>query len=646
MAVWHDGQEPTIGLASDAPGSRPPDRQALAEIGDSAARLATAAGAPCSGADDRTRPGGRPTGTAGAVIGPFAVPVHPPTPGLTGYLGSFSMRTALLVRFDRPWLRGAVLVADLRPGSLADAPRILLSVSALVQVTFEGRLAARREQALHDALSRQVGEAETLKAELTGFTARVCHHLQEPVRRIESIFRLLGRRFAGGLSGKERRCLAGLLQSGRILKERIQNLHRLYRLEQDRTPLEPVQLGKILKEVVRHLDQSIRRRRARISVSSLPWVTANPSQLRELFSSLLCCALHHSPPGKCEMRIGALRWAGDPPGYVRCFIKNSHGSVPSRQSERVRRAISGDSRCDALGELLGLTIARKVVSRHGGRIWMEATPDGGCAFFFTLPACHRRAQPRETDPDPAYPPPPAPARSSPGAQPTSLLLVCPDPLDQETLSEGLRGSVPGGASITTVTSILEALQMTRERHFDLVVSQTDLPDGTGLDLARKLAAGASQLPLVLVGPKGDEASVLEALQAGAADYVRNDELVQASLREAASVVLSNLESERLLARLRSDFVAMVGHDLRNPVANVLSYTDILLDDGLHRLAPEHHQAAVRIKKNALFMMARSSRTPGRRAASPPARSRSSSSSSSRIGRSWSTWTRPRSSGSS
>jgi light-regulated signal transduction histidine kinase (bacteriophytochrome) len=126
---------------------------------------------------------------------------------------------------------------------------------------------------------------------------------------------------------------------------------------------------------------SIQEARAHIHRDPLPTVSADEDLIAQVFQNLLANALKFRGPRPCEIRISAARDGAD---WVVSVRDNGIGFDPLA-AERIFDVFTRLHRGAYPGTGMGLTLCKRIVERHGGRIWAEATPGEGAAFSFSLP---------------------------------------------------------------------------------------------------------------------------------------------------------------------------------------------------------------------------------------------------------------------
>lgn len=293
--------------------------------------------------------------------------------------GTWEYRVAI----PSPLTRGGPFlgVVQLR-SSLARSP--MLDAEA-VQRNVEDLAWALEHRALVDGHHR---EAETLRRsnrDLEALVYTAGHDLMEPMRSITEFSRFL-LEDAGAQLGEEARDNARRIHEGGLrLQRMLGDLLRYSRAGRAAEPPTRVETKEVAAEVVETLHALIRERRASIDVRPLPAVMADRTSLFEILANLLSNALKFHGDGKPRVEIGG-RLQGS---SVELFVRDNGVGIPPQHQAKIFDLffrVEPGRREGQAGSGVGLTIARRLVERHGGRIWVESKPGSGSTFRFTLPA--------------------------------------------------------------------------------------------------------------------------------------------------------------------------------------------------------------------------------------------------------------------
>ena len=244
-------------------------------------------------------------------------------------------------------------------------------------------LTSQRETdlALRDALD----ELRVANEELDRFAAVAAHDLTDPLRTISGFAELLER---SGLAPDEREYARHIADSSSRLTRMLQGLLAYARAGRPVGEEEPVDLGRAVDDALADLAALIAERDAAVTVA-LPagaTVRAATADVRVVLQNLLSNALRFSDAGTPEVRVAA---EGGDDGWRVTVEDNGPGIAPDER-ERIFGAFErGDAAAGRDGYGLGLAICERLIERHGGEIGVDAPPEGGSRFWFSLRAGSR-----------------------------------------------------------------------------------------------------------------------------------------------------------------------------------------------------------------------------------------------------------------
>ena len=161
----------------------------------------------------------------------------------------------------------------------------------------------------------------------------------------------------------------------------IQGLLNVSRISTRTNPTDEVCLQKVVEKTVESFRYQLDQSHIHVTVGALPTVRGDTLRLTQVFSNLIDNAIKYmgdSPTRAIE--IGTRDGDGTPT----VFVKDTGPGIPSQSQEAVFRLFRRLANGAVAGEGLGLTMVRKIVEKHGGRIWIESTPGQGSTFCFTL----------------------------------------------------------------------------------------------------------------------------------------------------------------------------------------------------------------------------------------------------------------------
>ncbi len=251
-----------------------------------------------------------------------------------------------------------------------DGPR----VDGLIE-DVTGRKTAAEEEA------RRSDQLRVLNEELQRFTSIASHELKEPVRMMERHAMLLKEDFADRLGESGNELVETVAESARRLRALVDDLLALSRAEARDLRRERVGADGPLDRALADLQDVVEETGARVERATLPVVEADPLQLSQVFRNLLSNACKFHGPEPPRVRVSASRGARE---WVFSVRDNGIGIDPADAEAvfgmftRLHPEIPGSG--------IGLALCRRIVERHGGRIWVDSAPGRGSNFCFSLPA--------------------------------------------------------------------------------------------------------------------------------------------------------------------------------------------------------------------------------------------------------------------
>jgi PAS domain S-box-containing protein len=275
----------------------------------------------------------------------------------------------------------------------------LFVLSAIVDITERKRLETallrakdELEQRVQERTAQLMRQAEELRRandalersniELQQFAYIASHDLQSPLRSIGGFVQLLQSEYAGRLGAQAddwiRRTVQSIDQMHRLINDVLAYSH----VESRANPFQPVALSQVFDDAMAALEPSIAELDAQIGRDELPTVAGDPAQLVHLLQNLLGNALKYHGADPPRVHVGAACRRGECVVSVR---DNGIGIEPkyhARIFEIFRRLHDAQ---DYPGTGIGLAVCRRIVQRHGGRIWLDSAPGRGSVFYFTIP---------------------------------------------------------------------------------------------------------------------------------------------------------------------------------------------------------------------------------------------------------------------
>ncbi len=238
----------------------------------------------------------------------------------------------------------------------------------------------RRTQA---ELRRRTDELRASNDELQQFAHVASHDLQEPLRMVSSYVQLLALRCETQLGAQAQEYVRQALAGAGRMRELIDGLLAYARLETGDTAFGRVDCREALRRALDNLQLSIQESGAVVTHGPLPEVYADATQLTQLFQNLVGNAIKFRRPGVPPQ----IRIESRPYGRNRLITVRDNGiGIEAPYFERIFLIFQRlHGREDYAGTGIGLAVCKKIVERHGGKIWVDSRPEQGSVFSFTLP---------------------------------------------------------------------------------------------------------------------------------------------------------------------------------------------------------------------------------------------------------------------
>jgi two-component system sensor kinase FixL len=239
-----------------------------------------------------------------------------------------------------------------------------------------------------EALSRQAEDLARSNVELERFAYVASHDLQEPMRTVRSFGQLLQRRCGAQLTGDAVEYLRFITDGVGRMQTLINDLLAYSRVSSQGGVFGPADCNQILRMVLDNLRASIDSHGAGVTIDPLPTVLGDATQLGQVFQNLIVNAIKFHAERPPRIRVSA---AESPAEWVFSVADNGIG-IAREYFDRIFIIFQRLHTIEEYGGTgIGLSICKKIVERHGGRIWVESAMGEGSTFYFTIPKRERHA---------------------------------------------------------------------------------------------------------------------------------------------------------------------------------------------------------------------------------------------------------------
>ncbi len=232
-------------------------------------------------------------------------------------------------------------------------------------------------------LSERAKALARSNADLEQFAYVASHDLQEPLRMVSSYMQLLERRYKNKLDADADEFIGYAVDGANRMQRLIRDLLQYSRVATRGKPFKSTDTSKIMQQVIKDLQCPIEESNAEIECKALPTVLGDESQLGQLFQNLVSNAIKYRDEKSPEIKVSAARINGN----WRFSVKDNGIGIDQKFADKIFvifQRLHGNTEYSGTG--IGLAVCKKIVERHGGRIWVESKVGEGSTFNFEIPA--------------------------------------------------------------------------------------------------------------------------------------------------------------------------------------------------------------------------------------------------------------------
>lgn len=246
------------------------------------------------------------------------------------------------------------------------------------------------EESLIYAVARDITDQqnaeEAIKAlnkELEAFSYSVSHDLRAPLRAIHGFVRILLDDYGQEIQGEARRYLDLVAANAKQMGQLVDDLLHFSRMGRQPLNTQRTSANAMVRAALDQLQPELEEREVKFSIGDLPPLEGDPTLLQQVFLNLIGNAIKYTKGREPALiEVGART---EPTGDVVYFVKDNGAGFDMQYAHKLFGVFQRLHRSeDYEGTGVGLALVHRIVTKHGGRVWADATVDNGATFFFTL----------------------------------------------------------------------------------------------------------------------------------------------------------------------------------------------------------------------------------------------------------------------
>ena len=231
-------------------------------------------------------------------------------------------------------------------------------------------------------IANYIHRLEMSNAELRQFAHAASHDLKEPLRTISSFVSLLDKHYRGNMDDTGREYLHYISSAARRMDELVGDMLDLSRVNLSELQLASVNLNTVVQDVIKDLGAILQEKQAKVVLGKLPVLNADRTQMHQLFMNLISNAVKYN---ESKLPVITIKSKKEGRRYLITVADNGIG-IPEEYRTKIFELFQRlHHRETYSGTGIGLTISKRIVERHGGKIWVEANKPQGSVFHVLLP---------------------------------------------------------------------------------------------------------------------------------------------------------------------------------------------------------------------------------------------------------------------
>lgn len=270
---------------------------------------------------------------------------------------------------------GSQFFADVVYTAIYGPNKKLTGFSKIIKDITEQKKAAEQLKSVNKELERS-------NSELEQFAYVASHDLQEPLRTISSYVQLLAERYKDKIDKDANEFIDFAVDGSNRMRLLINSLLEYSRVNKIK-PFEVIEPAAIIREVLQDMNDQITESQATVKFKDLPEIYGDPVLIGQLFQNLIGNAIKFRGEKKPEIKIAGKKENGE----YKFSVEDNGIGIKNEYAEKIFVIFQRlNSREKYPGTGIGLSICKKIVERHGGKIWVESKQGKGSVFYFTIKA--------------------------------------------------------------------------------------------------------------------------------------------------------------------------------------------------------------------------------------------------------------------
>jgi PAS domain S-box-containing protein len=255
-------------------------------------------------------------------------------------------------------------------------------VSNLRNIT-QRKNAEKLLEELNSTLSVKAEELENSNKELERFAYIASHDLQEPLRMVSSFLELLEKKYGDQLDAQAKKYIYFARDGSYRMKKLILDLLDYSRIGSEKDKFQMVDVSSIIKEIEKIYQVSFKENNASLAYDKLPVIIGIKNQIHQLFQNIIGNAIKYKN-NRGDNPLIKINYKEDEDKWLFSIEDNGIGIEPKFLNKIFILFQRLHSKQEYSGTGIGLAISKKIIEKHGGKIWVESVHEAGSTFYFSI----------------------------------------------------------------------------------------------------------------------------------------------------------------------------------------------------------------------------------------------------------------------